>query len=337
MLTNIVAARRLKQAGYTWDFDNNTIKEGKRTLFKLKDHSSGLWVVEQPKDDDYVFAVQRSAQPLLQKGSMDLWHQRMGHTHIDALKHLPEAVTGIKITGIDADHRSKAACETCKISHAPQQISRRPMMTVTKLFERVHFDLIDMEHGTNGERWITHFYDEATRMHIVYTHMIKSDCINAAKPFVNWAKNTHGKTVQILKSDQEKALGREIMNLRATEGIAHQYSVRATPNQNGPVERAGYQLILRTRKALLSALFPADLWPFIIQATTFIVNRTPTRALNWKTPREILSGKKPDLSCLYAIGCIAYTRQKQTKRAKMAPRAYRGIHLGPVASNIWNI
>lgn len=72
MFTNIVTARQLKQAGYTWDFNNKTIKEGKRTLFELKGHSSGLWVVEQPKDDDYVFAVQRSAQPLLQKGSMDL-------------------------------------------------------------------------------------------------------------------------------------------------------------------------------------------------------------------------------------------------------------------------
>ena len=74
-------------------------------------------------------------------------------------------------------------------------------MTAVKPFERVYFDLIDMEHGTNGERCITHFYDEATRMHIVYTYTIKSDCINAVKTFVNWAKTTHGKTVQILKSD----------------------------------------------------------------------------------------------------------------------------------------
>lgn len=67
MLINIVAARRLKQAGYTWDFDNNTIREGKRTLFKLKDYSSGLWVVKQPKDDDYVFAAQRPANCCFRK------------------------------------------------------------------------------------------------------------------------------------------------------------------------------------------------------------------------------------------------------------------------------
>lgn len=38
-------------------------------------------------------------------------------------------------------------------------------------------------------------------MHIIYTYIIKSDCINAVKTFVNWAKNTYGKTIQILKSN----------------------------------------------------------------------------------------------------------------------------------------
>jgi hypothetical protein len=45
--TNIIGARRLKQAGYSWDFDNNIIKKGNNTVFKIRDHLSGLWVVEQ--------------------------------------------------------------------------------------------------------------------------------------------------------------------------------------------------------------------------------------------------------------------------------------------------
>src|SRR5699024_8542535 len=125
--------------------------------------------------------------------------------------------------------------------------------------------------------------------------------------------------------------------IREVHGIAHQYTVRATPEQNGAAERAGAALISRTRKALLAARLPADLWPWVIHAITGIVNRTPMRVLNWKTPWEALSGNKPSLASMYTIGCIAYTRQDQPKRAKMAPRAYRGINLGPIASNIWNI
>ncbi len=261
----------------------------------------------------------------------------MAHVNEDALRHLPKAATGVEITNISTYQGEGTPCEDCRIAHAPRQVSRRPMMTATEPFERVHFDLIDMECGLNEDRWVTHFYDEATRMHAVYTHRVKSDCVNAVRLFVNRAKNVYKRDVHFLRSDQEKSLGREIQTIREVHGIAHQYTVRATPEQNGAAERAGAVLISRTRKALLAARLPADLWPWVIHAITGIVNRTPMRVLNWKTPWEALTGNKPSLASMYTIGCIAYTRQEQLKRAKMAPRAYRGINLGPIASNIWNI
>lgn len=81
MFANIVAARLLKNTGYIWGFDNNAIKEGNRALFKLKDHSSGLWLVEQPKDDNYASTTQRSATTRLQKGEMAIWHRRVAHAY----------------------------------------------------------------------------------------------------------------------------------------------------------------------------------------------------------------------------------------------------------------
>jgi hypothetical protein len=65
-----------------------------------------------------------------------------------------------------------------------------------------------------------------------------------------------------------------------------------------------------------------DLWPWIVALVANIVNRTPTKAIGWKTPLEMLMGKKPNLANLYLVGCIAYTRQQQEKGAKMALRAY---------------
>jgi hypothetical protein len=54
--TNIVGARKLKQAGYSWDFDNNAIKKANKVIFKLGDHPSGLWIVEQNGNEAYAFA-----------------------------------------------------------------------------------------------------------------------------------------------------------------------------------------------------------------------------------------------------------------------------------------
>jgi hypothetical protein len=63
--------------------------------------------------------------------------RRMAHTQVDVLRHLPEAVAGIKIDDLDVNHDFKKPCEDCKLANAPQQISRRPMMTATTPLDRV--------------------------------------------------------------------------------------------------------------------------------------------------------------------------------------------------------
>jgi hypothetical protein len=83
---------------------------------------------------------------------MDIWHQRMAHTHINTLRHLPEAVTGIKIDDLDANHESKQLYKDCKLANASQQISQRPIMAATALLEQVHFDLIEMRLGLNRDK-----------------------------------------------------------------------------------------------------------------------------------------------------------------------------------------
>jgi hypothetical protein len=49
-------------------------------------------------------------------------------------------------------------------------------------------------------------------------------------------KNLFGLTVKYLKSDNKKTLGHQITTFKAAEGIAYQYSVVATPNQNRAAE-----------------------------------------------------------------------------------------------------
>lgn len=113
---------------------------------------SGLW---SNKATMHMLATtdnRQSAKPLLLKGNIDLWHQRMAHTHIDTLRHLPEAVTGVKIDDLDENHDFKQPCKDCKLANASQQISRRPMMAATAPLERIHFNLIEMRPGLNGDK-----------------------------------------------------------------------------------------------------------------------------------------------------------------------------------------
>ena len=52
-----------------------------------------------------------------------------------------------------------------------------------------------------------------------------------------------------------------------------------TQAQNSDAKRAGAILTLRARAVRISTNLPESLWPEIYNATAYILNRTPTKAL----------------------------------------------------------
>ncbi|KAH9800552.1 Integrase catalytic domain-containing protein [Citrus sinensis] len=59
-----------------------------------------------------------------------------------------------------------------------------------------------------------------------------------------------------------------------------------------------------------NVLVAAERHPTVTTAT-YLINRSPSTALRFKTPQEIWSGKPPDLSNLRIFGCPAYAHIKQ--------------------------
>ncbi|KAH9657805.1 hypothetical protein KPL70_023225 [Citrus sinensis] len=62
-----------------------------------------------------------------------------------------------------------------------------------------------------------------------------------------------------------------------------------------------------------------------VTTAAYLINRSPSSALGFKTPQELWSGKPPDLSNLRIFGCPAYAHIKQ---GKLEPRAVKGYFLG---------
>ena len=68
-------------------------------------------------------------------------------------------------------------------------------------------------------------------------------------------------------------------------------------NRTGSAERPGGVIILRARAMRVHARLPEDLWPEIMPAAAYVLNRTPNRQLDWKTPLEELRRLPP--ACLW--------------------------------------
>ena len=69
-----------------------------------------------------------------------------------------------------------------------------------------------------------------------------------------------------------------------------------------------------------AAQLPKNLWAEAVNHHVWIRNRVPTRALKQpKTPLEVATGQKPDLSNIHPWGCKAWV--KRLDAGKLEPRA----------------
>jgi len=69
----------------------------------------------------------------------------------------------------------------------------------------------------------------------------------------------------------------------------------------------------RARSMLGGARLGQEFWEEAVDTTCYLVNRSPSSALEEKIPQEVWTGKKPSLSHLRVFGCDAYVHVPKEK------------------------
>ena len=64
---------------------------------------------------------------------------------------------------------------------------------------------------------------------------------------------------------------------------------------------------------------PMHIWAEASRTTVYVQNRTPHRVLKNKTPKEVFSSKKLEVSHLRIFGCLVYIHIPKQKRTKLYP------------------
>lgn len=102
-------------------------------------------------------------------------------------------------------------------------------------------------------------------------------------------------------------------------------TVRLTPQQNGLAERINRTLIENVICMLFNSNLSKHFWAEAVSTTAYLINRSPSSALIFKTPQEAWSGKPLDISNLKIFGCPAYAHVSQ---GKLEPRTVKGYFIG---------
>lgn len=109
--------------------------------------------------------------------------------------------------------------------------------------------------------------------------------------------------------------------------MKHQFMVPYTSQQNGVAERKNRSLVESAKSMLLDADLDNRFWGEAILTTTYLQNRIASKNIN-KTPLELFTGRKPDLSHIKIFGSKAFTLVPKEKRKKFDDKAEVGILIG---------
>ena len=177
-----------------------------------------------------------------------------------------------------------------------------------------------------GVKYFLSLIHDFSRMVWVYMLKTKDDAFDQFKAWKTLVETQTNREVNRLRTDN----GLEFCNKNFDDccienGIMRHKTVRHTPQHNGLAEMMNMTLVDKVRCMLIHSKLSKALWAETLSTTCYIVNRSPSSGINFKTPIELWSGKPADYSNLRVFGCPAFAHIKQ---GKLEPRALNGVFLG---------
>ena len=265
------------------------------------------------------------------EADMYLWHCRFGHLGMDNISKL---INGNMVVGLNSsrDGEVSSTCESCIMGKQhrtayPKGIPYR----ASEPFEIVHSDVCGpMDVNSFGSsRYFVTFIDDYSRYTQTYFIKRKDEVLEKFKEFVNYATNTSGKKVKVLRSDNGGEYCSKAFDAFMKEnGIVHQTTVPYNPAQNGVAERMNRTLLESARSMMFHSKMPNEFWAEAVNTAAYVRNRSPTSSLQGLTPFECLFNRKPDVSNLRVFGCVAYSHIPENKRKKLQEKSRKCVFVG---------
>ena len=258
------------------------------------------------------------------------WHHRLGHLNLQSLQQMQKQnlVMGLP----DKLGISSSICEGCVLGkHQVYSFPDKSLSRATSPLDLVHTDICGpmQTQSLGGATYYITFIDDFSRYTKVYFLKHKSDAFITFQKYKALVENQIGRKIKVLRSDN----GGEYKSLNFQKfcdfhGIQRHFTNPYTPQQNGVAERKNRTLVESARSMLQTAKLPNSFWGEAVATVCYLQNRSYSKSVLSKTPYEVWTGNKPDISHLRVFGCPAYVHIPDEKRKKLEPKSMKCLFIG---------
>jgi hypothetical protein len=161
-----------------------------------------------------------------------------------------------------------------------------------------------------GRRYFLLLINDLSRYMWVVVLGSKGEAADAIRRAQAAAEAECGRKLRVLRTDNDgEFMVAEFASYCVDEGIQRQYSMSYSPQQNGVVERRNQTVVGMARALLKQRGMPAIFWREAVVMAVYILNRSPTKALNGRTSYEAWHGCKSVVSHLRVFSCLAFGKE----------------------------
>ncbi|KAG8488067.1 hypothetical protein CXB51_018276 [Gossypium anomalum] len=250
---NLISLSTLDSKGYRYTAESGVLKISKGSLVVMKGQrkTAKLYVLQ----GSTVTGDAAVASSSLSDDITKLWHMRLGHMSENGMVELS------KRGPLDGQGICKLNfCEHCVFGKQKRVRFTRGIHNTKETLEYIHSDLWGPSRvpSRGGANYMLTFIDDFSRKVWAFFLKQKSDVFSAFK-------------------------------LCKSEGIVRHLTVRHTPQQNGVAERMNRTIMEKVRCMLSNANLPKSFWAEAASTACFLINRSPSVAIEKKTPQEVWS------------------------------------------------
>ncbi|KAH9669015.1 hypothetical protein KPL70_021617 [Citrus sinensis] len=267
--------------------------------------------------------VQEGVSAVSEEDRTKLWHLRLGHMSIKGLQELSKQglLGGDRIQQLEF-------CENCIFGKSHRSKFNKGEHMSKQVLDYAHIDLWGPAQvpSLSGGRYFMSLIDDYSRKVWIYILKIKDQALEKFKVWKSLVENQSDFKLKCLRTDNGLEFCSKVFEEYCQKhGIKRHKTVRFTPQQNGLAERMNRTLVDKTRCMLINSKLPRSFWAEAVNTASYLVNRSPSSAIGFKTPEELWNGKPANYQNLRVFGCPAYLHINQ---GKLEARALKGVFVG---------